>query len=74
MGNLDFGMAMVKARFAGREMKKPSEGSKREAAPKANPPERDDVEKRKFLIVRSWLKKPHRERILLPSDPPDREP
>jgi hypothetical protein len=74
MGNLDFGMAMVKARFAGREIKKPSEESKREAVSKANPPDRDDVEKRKFLILRSWLKKPHRERILLPSDPPDREP
>jgi hypothetical protein len=74
MGNLDFGMAMVMARFAGRETKKTPEGSKREALPKANPPERDDVEKRKLLIVRSWLKKPHRERILLPSDLSDKKP
>jgi len=55
MEKLDFGMAMVMARFAGRETKKPSEGSEREGSPRP-------------LIPVSWRKKLHRERILLPSD------
>ncbi len=71
MGKLDFGMAMVLAKFTGKETNRPPEGKKREGLPKGNPPSRDDVEKRKHLFTHSWLKIPKKERILLPSDPSD---
>jgi len=71
MGKLDFGMAMVMARFAGKEGTPSPEGTK---LPKASPQTQPVVGKWKLLIAGSWLKIPKGERIPLPSDPIDRKP
>jgi hypothetical protein len=71
MANLDFGMAMVLARFAGKEGTPSPEGKK---MPKASPQTQPVIGKRKLQIAGSWLKIPKEERILLPSDPADRKP
>jgi len=68
MGKLDFGMAMLLARFAGREGTPSPEGNK---IPKANLQTKAGLGKQKLLIAGSWLKIPKGERILLPSDPSD---
>jgi hypothetical protein len=70
MAKLDFGMAMVLARFAGKEGTPSPEGKK---MPKANPQAQAGFEKRKILIAGSWLKIPKVERILLPSDPSEKD-
>ncbi|MGZ9162521.1 MAG: hypothetical protein ACXW4J_05785 [Candidatus Deferrimicrobiaceae bacterium] len=70
MAKLDFGMAMVLARFAGKEGTPSPEGTK---MPKASPQTQPVVRKWKLLITGSRLKIPKRERILLPSDPIDRK-
>ena len=67
MGKLDFGLAMVRARFADKE-RHPSETSKKESSPKAHSHIEKDPGKRMHLIIGSLLKKPPREKILLPPD------
>jgi hypothetical protein len=66
MAKLDFGLAMVMARFTGKEGTSSPEGKK---MPKANLQTQDDLGKQKLLIAGSLLKIPKRERILLPPDP-----
>jgi len=70
MAKLDFGMAMVLARFAGKEGTPSPEGKK---MPKANLQTQAGLGKQKLLIAGSWLKIPKGEKILLPSDPSDKE-
>ena len=70
MGKLDFGMAMVLAKFTGKEGTTSPEGKK---MPKANLQTQAGLGKRKLLIVGSWLKIPKVERILLPSDPSEKD-
>lgn len=61
-------MAMVAARFAGIEITKTAEASKRESSPKAHPPMQQDLEKRTHIIPGMWLKNPRGEKVILPSD------
>ena len=70
MAKLDFGMAMVLAKLTGKEGTPSPEGKK---MPKANLQTQAGLGKGKLLIAGSWLKIPRRERILLPSDPSDRD-